>query len=228
MEKNSMSGSLDRCDAQQVINVAATCPSTHSLGPGTRAAVWVQGCNLRCPGCIAPEWIPIEPARLISPSDLASELLTHPAVTGLTISGGEPMLQAPSLAAMVRIARQMREINVICFTGYRIEQLVSHPPVFGVDELLSQVDVLIDGPFIASQNDNKGLRGSSNQRIHQLTHRLKGIDFNEHQRRVEINIDREHAFLVGVPTQAMNHAFKQAVDQLRMKASLQGGLYERV
>jgi hypothetical protein len=54
--------------------------------------VWVQGCPFSCPGCVAPEWIPIRTERLVAPDVLAGELLADDAVTGLTISGGEPML----------------------------------------------------------------------------------------------------------------------------------------
>lgn len=44
-----------------MINVAEICLGTRALGPGLRSALWVQGCPFRCPGCVAPDWIPDRP-----------------------------------------------------------------------------------------------------------------------------------------------------------------------
>src|ERR1039457_1910144 len=96
-----------------MVNVAETCVGTKALGPGVRSVVWVQGCPLHCHGCIAPDWIPQRQARLVHPDDLAAELLADENVSGLTLSGGEPMLQAIPLTAMVRAARRQRDMNVI-------------------------------------------------------------------------------------------------------------------
>ncbi len=74
----------DLAERADVLNVAAVCPSTRSLGPGVRSVIWVQGCFFRCPGCIAPGWIPIQPARMVPLDKLVEELLVDPAVTGLT------------------------------------------------------------------------------------------------------------------------------------------------
>lgn len=210
-----------------VLNIAATCPATAALGPGLRAVVWVQGCIFHCPGCIAPEWIPIQPARLVQPEDLVSELLIDPAVSGLTFSGGEPMLQASGLARLARLARQKRDLNIICFTGFQKSTLENSPPGPGVADLLDQTDVLIDGPYIARLNDNRGLRGSSNQRIHYLTDRLAGIELDDIARRVEIKLSDGQALLVGVPPARLNDAFNQAIDRVnQMQSELLN--YERV
>lgn len=185
------------------LNLAAACLQTRALGPGLRSVIWVQGCPFHCPGCLAPEWAVQRPARLVTVDDLADWLLTAPQVSGLTISGGEPMLQANALARLVGLVRRNREIDIICFTGYRLDVLQKTPPNEGVAALLSQVDLLIDGPYIASLNDEKGLRGSSNQVFHYLTERLKGIDFSNLPRRVELHEDEGQALVVGIPTRAM-------------------------
>jgi anaerobic ribonucleoside-triphosphate reductase activating protein len=183
------------------VNLAEVCIGTKALGPGIRSAIWVQGCLLHCPGCIAPEWIPRRQARLLRPADLAAELLSDSAVTGLTLSGGEPMLQAGPLAAMVREARRQRDVNVICFSGYTLTELCERPPGPGTADLLEQLDVLIDGPYVAAANDDVGLRGSSNQVVHHLTGRLAAADeaLARGTRTAEIRVRDRSLLLVGVP-----------------------------
>ncbi len=182
-----------------ILNVAATCLATRALGPGLRAVVWVQGCPFHCSGCIAPEWIENKIAEEYTPDDLADLLLSNSAITGLTFSGGEPMQQAKGLAELTRIARRRKDLNIICFSGYRLEQLISRPPNSHVFELLDQIDILIDGPYVARLNDNQGMRGSSNQHIHYLTSRLAGIDFEQKPRRAELYIHDGQILMVGVP-----------------------------
>ena len=217
----------DLAERADVLNVAAVCPSTRSLGPGVRSVIWVQGCFFRCPGCIAPGWIPIQPARMVPLDKLVEELLVDPAVTGLTFSGGEPMLQAAGLARFARLARQVRPLNIICFSGFTLSHLRRVPPGPGVDDLLEQLDVLIDGPYIEQLNDNRGLRGSSNQQIHFFTDRLKAHDLAGDPRRAEIRIHAGEAMLVGVPPNRLSEAFHQAIETA---AGMKGRLlkYERV
>src|SRR5689334_19425061 len=157
-----------KSEYSHVLNIANIAARTGALGPGTRAAIWVQGCPLNCPGCLAPNWIPFVPATQLTPTELL-ERLDLDGITGMTFSGGEPMEQAAGLAALIRLARQKKDLDLICFTGYRYERLLKNPPNHGVGDLLAQVDVLVDGPFIQSLNDSVGLRGSSNQRIIHLT-----------------------------------------------------------
>ena len=196
----------------EVLNVAAVCHATRALGPGLRSVVWVQGCPFRCPGCVAPDWVPIKPARLVDPTELAVELLADPAVTGVTFSGGEPMLQASALARLARSLREMRDISIICFTGFQVEQLHKNPPGPGIPELMELLDVLIDGPYIERLNNNRGLRGSQNQRVLQLTNRLRDFDFETGQRTAEVQLKDGQVMMVGVPPARLRDAFNQAVD----------------
>jgi anaerobic ribonucleoside-triphosphate reductase activating protein len=210
-----------------ILNVAAVCSATHTLGPGLRAVVWVQGCPFHCQGCVAPDWIPFKPARLVDVEELVDELLSNPNVSGLTFSGGEPMKQAAGLAAVAQLARQRRELDIICFTGYKLEKLLKLPLDPAVQELLAQVDVLIDGSYIARLNDNKGLRGSSNQRIHHLSLRLKNFDFENTTRQVEMQIADGQILMVGVPPKGMDVALKEAVNTVQQKG-LDLVKYERI
>jgi anaerobic ribonucleoside-triphosphate reductase activating protein len=217
-----------KCSAADVttLNIAATCQATYALGPGLRSAAWVQGCPFRCTGCISPDWIQDISARRMTPQELADELLEDPHVTGVTFSGGEPMQQAAGLAETVRLARKQRDISVVCFTGYRYEELVQKSPVPGVGAFLGEIDVLIDGPFIAGLNENRGLRGSANQRIYYLTNRLASYFLEETPRRAEIQIQDGQVFLVGIPPRGMNAAFASALYKLE-KSDFRMIAYER-
>jgi len=203
--------------APAAINVAETCVGTTALGPGIRSVLWVQGCPLHCPGCIAPDWIPQRTARLVDPLDLAAELLADPAVSGFTLSGGEPMMQAGPLAVMVRAARRQRDITIICYSGFTRGELAESPPSPGVADLLDQVDVLIDGPYLAAANDDLGLRGSSNQTVHHLTGRLAdaGDAFVQRPRTAEVRVRDTSVLLVGVPPAGLARGLDRAARRVR-------------
>lgn len=182
-----------------LLNVAEVCPATRALGPGLRAVVWVQGCPFHCPGCIAEGWTKFTLNQLASPEEIAAGVLANPDVTGLTFSGGEPMLQAAGLAEVYRQARKQRDLTLIVYSGYTLEKLKNAPPGSGIERLLSLTDVLIDGLYINALNDNRGLRGSQNQHIHHLTNRLDGFDFETGTRRLEVQVKDGSALIVGVP-----------------------------
>lgn len=195
------------------LRIAAWCDGTRALGPGRRAVAWVQGCPFECLGCIAPEWIPAEPAMRMAPRSVVDVLLRDESVEGLTFSGGEPMLQAAGLTAVAREARRRRPLSLICFTGFRLEQLLARPPAPGVDDLLAEMDVLIDGRYVRSLDDGRGLRGSTNQRIHHLTDQLRHCDYEllHGERVAEIRLSDGEALLVGVPPPGVAAAFDRAV-----------------
>lgn len=145
-------------------------PAVRTLGPGVRYALWVQGCPRRCPGCVAPEAQALDGGTALETGALAWEILLSGA-EGLTISGGEPFLQAEALAELIRTVRRKRDLGVIVYTGYRYEELLADP---AARALLEETDLLIDGPYVKELDDGKSLRGSSNQRVIPLTERYRG------------------------------------------------------
>ncbi|MFF0410371.1 4Fe-4S single cluster domain-containing protein [Kitasatospora sp. NPDC004745] len=210
------------------VNVAATRVGTRALGPGLRSVVWVQGCPFRCAGCMSPEWIPDRPARRVAPGDLAAELLADDRVTGLTLSGGEPMAQAAALAETVDRARERRDVSVLCFTGYRLERLREAPPNPGVPRLLDRLDVLVDGLYVAGRNEGRGLRGSANQRVHRLRGRPEEepYDYENGPRSAEIAVEGPSALLVGVPPEGLLAAFDTAVAVVRRRLRTADGRHD--
>ena len=195
-----------------LLNVAEICPATRTLGPGQRFVLWVQGCCFRCPGCVSPDWIPQKQANLIEPQQLATTILSVPCTEGLTVSGGEPMLQAKALSELFTYLRQQRDLSIICFTGFTLAKLRAKENPH-INRILALIDVLIDGQYIPELNDNKGWRGSSNQLVHHLSNRhlVEASLFNDRKRDVEIHVRADSALMVGVPPKSFPEAFRKAV-----------------
>jgi len=201
-----------------LLNIAEICPATRALGPGQRFVIWVQGCCFRCPNCIAPDWIPMTEATLVEPQVIADQILSIPNLEGLTVSGGEPMLQATALLELFTSLKQHRDLSIICFTGFTLAQLQAKCDR-NIDAILRTIDVLIDGQYISGQNDNQGWRGSSNQVVHFLTskHLTESRLFLERKRDVEIHFQYDATLLVGIPPQHIQTAFEQTMINLALQ-----------
>lgn len=175
--------------------------STAVLGPGKRAAIWFQGCMRSCAGCMSPDTRPLNGGKVITAQRVATALLSLEDIEGITISGGEPFLQIDGLYELVNTVRESSNLSVIVYTGYTINQLrgLNNPKV---DSLLdSMIDILIDGEYVDELNDGLALRGSSNQTVHFLTDRYKGLEgmYTEKKRNAEILITDKRLFFVGIP-----------------------------
>lgn len=181
------------------LNLAAHCSSSNVLGPGKRFIIWVQGCCFDCYNCGSPEWREIKDATLITPEDLSKKILKTQGIEGITISGGEPMLQVEGLLRLVELLHKESPLSVICYTGFTLEELRRKKDK-KIDDFLSKIDVLIDGRYIDSLNDNKGLRGSTNQKIHFLSGLYRELEdeFLNRKRDMEIHLFKDHYLLVGI------------------------------
>lgn len=135
---------------------------------------------------------------LVDPLVLADDIVSRSRITGITISGGEPFLQAGMLALTLNRVKSLRpELNVLAFTGYHFEDLVWEQ----ARDLLSHLDLLIDGEYIDSLNTGVGLRGSSNQRFIFLTDRLEPFrdQFENGARSFEMSVTDDGIFTIGIP-----------------------------
>ena len=121
---------------------------------------------------------------------------------GITISGGEPFLQASALVNLLQIVHETRpDLTVMSYTGYTKESLIWPD----AQNLIKYLDLLIDGPYVQALNDNKGVRGSSNQRLHFFTSRLLPWkeELENGKRKVEYHITNGNIKAYGVPTEKM-------------------------
>lgn len=137
-------------------------------GPGRRSSVLFQFCPLKCQGCYVPELHDRDSGNVISVKKLAV-LLLDPNFDrdGVTILGGEPFAQVTALSVLVKTLRSMNCPNIVCYSGYTLETLcekaINQPQI---KEILEEIDILIDGPFIEPLANQAGLwTGSGNQRV---------------------------------------------------------------
>ena len=185
------------------LNLHAILEHSTENGPGTRAVIWTQGCLFNCPGCFNPETHDLRPRHVVSVAELAAQLLAIADIEGLTVSGGEPFLQAEPLAELCRKIREAGR-GVIVFTGYEYHDLIqANNPAWNA--LLAVTDLLIAGPFRRDLACDLALRGSRNQTLHFLSDRYAACreQFERLSNSVEVLIDETgQVTLTGFPSGA--------------------------
>ena len=154
------------------IRLAGLEPESIVDGPGYRFTVFVQGCPHNCPGCHNPQTHDFSGGHLTDTDDVIAHLGENPLVRGLTLSGGEPMMQPEPLYLIAKAAKE-KGMNVWCYTGFTLEELLRENRADRM-KLLSAVDVLVDGPFRSHERSLDLLyRGSKNQRLIDMPATLK-------------------------------------------------------
>ena len=151
------------------IRIAGIVPESIVDGPGFRYTVFTQGCHHACPGCHNPETHDPDGGREVPVEHLAEAMGKNTLLDGLTLSGGEPFLQAEPCLYLAEVARALG-LNVWAYSGYTYEQLAADPEKA---RLLAACDVLVDGPFVLAERTlEKRFRGSRNQRVIDVTKTL--------------------------------------------------------
>ena len=146
------------------IRIAGIEPESIVDGPGYRFAVFTQGCPHGCPECHNPQTHDAMGGRVTDTDEIIAQLGKNPLVRGVTLSGGEPMLQAKALCEIAEAAKE-KGMSVWCYTGYTLEELLESGDENRL-RLLSLCDVLVDGPYIAALRSlDLFYCGSSNQRL---------------------------------------------------------------
>ncbi|NLN93123.1 MAG: radical SAM protein [Candidatus Hydrogenedens sp.] len=157
-----------------MIRVHRFLSETEVEGPGKRAALWVQGCMRRCPGCFNEDTWPLEGGTRYSVEELDAMICRERNIEGITFLGGEPFLQAAALALLAKKCRE-RELSVVTFTGYDYKDIRSSEREDWL-ELLSMTDLLLSGPYLQEQQDfSRPWIGSSNQEFHFLSPRYRAL-----------------------------------------------------
>ena len=164
-------------------------------GEGVRVTLFVSGCTNRCPNCFQPQTWDFHYGQPFTreTEDCILSLLKPGHIRGLTLLGGEPM-EPDNQRALAPFLRRVRAEcpgkDIWCWTGATYERLHTDGDHFRcevTDELLSLLDVLVDGRYVEELKDlSLRFRGSSNQRL---------IDLNATRRTGELTLlpDRDRS-----------------------------------
>ena len=143
-------------------------------GPGVRVSLFVSGCTHHCKGCFNQEAWDFHYGQPYTQEteDEIIQALSPSYISGLTLLGGEPFEpqnQAALLPLLRRVRKELPEKSIWAFSGYTLDTDILTGKLGDWDitrEILSYLDVLVDGEFIQEKKDiSLRFRGSSNQRL---------------------------------------------------------------
>ncbi len=144
-------------------------------GIGVRVSVFVSGCRHHCKGCFNPETWCFDYGKpyTAETEEMILKKLSPDYIRGLTLLGGEPFEpenQQELVKLLRRVRQELPQKDIWSYSGYTFEQLTGREPSPArcavTDEMLSMLDVLVDGEFIEAQrNIRLRFRGSENQRL---------------------------------------------------------------
>lgn len=196
--------------------------SVTNLGPGKRICLWVKGCSLKCPGCMSPELQTRDGDRGTDVEVILKEIIRlAPSHDGLTISGGEPFEQAIPLYHLLSQVKIRTDLDIMVYSGYTLEEIGS-----GMEEginLLSIIDVLVDGRYRREVPTRKVWRGSGNQKMWLLSPRAlkyrKYIDAEYGPKRsIHLEFDTEGIlYIIGIPERGFEEALRKRLNQRGIK-----------
>lgn len=139
-------------------------------GDGLRVVLWVSGCDHHCKGCHNPQTHDPDSGILFDP-DAKKELfdeLENDWCDGVTFSGGDPLYEGNRFTIFKlinEIKDKYPDKTIWLYTGYTMDKVRKIVP----NDILSKIDVVVDGPFIKSLKDSSlRFRGSSNQNINYI------------------------------------------------------------
>ena len=139
-------------------------------GIGLRTSLYCAGCENRCPGCHNPQSWDENGGDAILVDELYKRIVE--ADMNVTFTGGDPMLHPEGFIALASLIKRNTNKTIWCYTGYRFEELLSHPIR---RQLVELCDVIVDGRYIEKERDlSLHFRGSRNQRIIDVKASLNG------------------------------------------------------
>lgn len=163
------------------LRIHGATPISSANGPGTRYALWFQGCSMepKCPGCFNEDSWDANGGTEFDTSELINRITNNPEITGLTISGGEPLDQLEGLIELCSALNDQYEI--LLFTGKETIPI----------ELTKYIDIAIAGPYKKDLPIIGSLRSSSNQEIIIYNERLDLKKYMQNDCPAEIIINED-------------------------------------
>lgn len=161
-------------------------------GPGVRVSIFVSGCHHHCEGCFNSEAWDFNYGNDFTEDTIQEiiEAMNHDYITGLSLLGGEPF-ELINQKGLLPLLKKVKEVypdkTIWAYSGYLYDELkeMDYPET---KEILSLIDVLVDGKFVESLKDpNLYFRGSSNQRVIDMKKTLKSKKIVLHEKNARRN-----------------------------------------
>lgn len=149
------------------VRLAGIIETSINNGEGIRKVIFAQGCKHHCKGCFNPDTHDFNGGYECDTEKIIERINNDYMIDGVTFSGGDPFEQAEAFA---HIAKNInKELTIWCYTGYTLQQIIDNIDRPGWKELITNIDVLVDGKFEEDKKDrNLKYKGSSNQNIIEL------------------------------------------------------------
>ena len=160
--------------------------SSYANGPGNRFVIWTQGCSFNCQGCFNPETHSSDGGYEIETGELFEKITAEKDIEGISVSGGEPLLQADGLLFLLKRIKEETDLSVLIFTGFDYDEILKDRKK---KEVLNYADILIAGRYDKSKKSNKPLVSSLNQEMLFLTDRYCFDDITPVDGEVVISLD---------------------------------------
>lgn len=153
----------DKIKNSTVLNLADLNEMTTAEGPGRRFAIWLQGCPIRCVGCWNRDMWSMKKRHLVDVKKLLNYVREYEErIDGVTILGGEPLVQATPLSEFVKLLKGETNLSVMLYTGYELTDIKDPHSIW----LVENCDIVVLGPFkIELKKDGLKWKGSENQYI---------------------------------------------------------------
>lgn len=150
---------------EDILKIAGIVEESIVDGPGIRFVIFTQGCPHNCKGCHNPQTHDFNGGKYIKIDEITEMIKSNPLLKGITLSGGEPFMQAKQLSILIDKIKDSN-LDIITYTGFKYEDLINNSnDENSFMELLIRTDILIDGKFEEDKKDDSLMfRGSSNQR----------------------------------------------------------------
>jgi anaerobic ribonucleoside-triphosphate reductase activating protein len=178
------------------------------LGPGRRIGLWLQGCSIRCKGCVSQDTWASDPGRDMTVARLLTwcKETSRGELDGITISGGEPFDQPQALGALLNALHVWRrsagrDFDILCYSGYPLSTLQKRHA-----RLLAKLDALIPEPYADALPLTHLWRGSQNQSLITLSPRgaeryapYLDAAAEAFGKRLQIQLDGDRLWSIGIP-----------------------------
>ena len=178
------------------------------LGPGRRIGIWLQGCTIRCKGCVSQDTWPADATKALPVKALVDwcRRVGGDGFDGVTISGGEPFDQPKPLSALLTQLAAWRntaglDFDILCYSGYPLKTLQKKHA-----KTLAMLDAVIPEPYADGRplgalwcgSDNQTLRPLSPRGIARYAHWIDAPQLPQ-GKCMQLSVEADKLWMIGIP-----------------------------